>query len=77
MKTTLPKSPGLIRSSQWRAPKQSKITTTIRLNTELKKQIDEFIKEQGIDFTTLCHISLVNALRHGIQIPPMENFTEK
>jgi antitoxin component of RelBE/YafQ-DinJ toxin-antitoxin module len=55
----------------------SKITTTVRISRELKQQADEFVKSHGIDFTTLVHISLVNALRHGIQISPMENFTEK
>ena len=57
--------------------RKTKVTTTIRIDSDLKKQVDEFIKSHGIDFTTLVHISLVNALRHGIQMPPMENFIEK
>ena len=77
MSTQTIKTPGLLNTSQWRTQKQPKITTTIRLDAELKRQVDEFIKNHGIDFTTFVHISLVNALRYGIQIPPMENFTEK
>lgn len=67
---------GLLLSSQWQKQKSLKVITTVRIDTDLKKQVDEHIKGLDIDFTTFCHIALRNALQYGIHIPPMSNFSQ-
>ncbi len=55
--------------------KASKITTTVRLDRELKRRSEEFAQANHMDFTTFLSFSLENTLQYGGKIEPKYQVT--
>ncbi len=50
--------------------KSQKISTTIRLDKQLREEIQKFTDERHIDFTTFIDLSLRETLVRGIRLEP-------
>jgi antitoxin component of RelBE/YafQ-DinJ toxin-antitoxin module len=51
--------------------KPTKMTTTIRFDSRLRKQVQSFAQSHGIDFSTLVTLSLKTTLQNGIHLNPL------
>lgn len=70
MTTQTKQEPGLLRPSQWRTPKSLKVTTTVRIDSDLKKQAEEFARVNHMDFSTFLTFSLHTTIQNGGKIEP-------
>lgn len=50
--------------------KPRKITTTVRVDSELKNQAEIYARENHMDFSTLLQISLKQLMRHWVRMDP-------
>lgn len=50
--------------------KSKKVTTTVRFDSELKKQAEDFARANHMDFTTLLSFSLKNTMQYGGKMEP-------
>jgi hypothetical protein len=51
--------------------KPTKVTTTVRLDPELKRQAEEFARAHHMDFTTFLQFSVKSVMTHGATIEPV------
>ncbi len=73
MTTSTLQEPGLPDSSQWQKPqkqKPSKVTTTVRLDSDLKRRAEEYARANHMDFTTFLSFSIRNTMQYGGKIEP-------
>lgn len=70
MTTQTKQEPGLLHSPQWRAPKSSKVTTTVRIDSDLKARAEEFARLNHMDFSTFLTFSLHTTIQNGGKIEP-------
>ncbi len=66
--------PGLLPASQWlkqRSKKPSKVTTTVRIDSDLKARAEEFARLNHMDFSTFLTFSLHTTIQNGGKLEPV------
>ncbi len=74
MTATKIETPALVHPLQWQTvqnKKPSKVTTTVRLDSTLKRRAEEYARANHMDFTTFLSFSLQNTIEYGGKTEPV------